>query len=42
MKKLYCASYGKYWKFGKPKILYLLEKASVLSIIWSRRRYRDI
>ena len=33
MKKLYCVIYGKYWKFEKPKILYLPEKIQVLSII---------
>ena len=35
MKKLYCVICGKYRKFEKSKILYLLEKALVLSIIWS-------
>ena len=31
MKKLYCVIYGKYRKFEKPKISYLLEK-TVLSV----------
>ena len=35
MKKLYCVICGKYRKFEKSKILCLLEKALVLSIIWS-------
>ena len=33
MKKLYCVICGKYRKFEKPKISYLLEKTLVLSII---------
>ena len=36
MKKLYCVICGKYEKFEKPKISYLLEKALVLSIICSK------
>ena len=32
MKKLYCVIWGKYRKFEKPKISYLLEKKLVLSI----------
>ena len=35
MKKLYCVICGKYRKFEKPKISYLLEKTLVLSIICS-------
>ena len=33
MKNLYCVTCGKYRKFEKPKISYLLEKTLVLSII---------
>ena len=33
MKKLYCVISGKYRKFEKPKISYLLEKTLVFSII---------
>ena len=33
MKKLYCIICGKYRKFEKPKISYLLEKTLVPSII---------
>ena len=33
MKKLYCVNCAKYRKFEKPKILYILEKTLVLSII---------
>ena len=33
MKKFYCVIWGKYRKFEKPKISYLLEKTLVLSII---------
>ena len=36
MKKLYCIICGKYRKFEKPKISYLLEKILVLSIISSK------
>ena len=36
MKKLYCVICGKYRKFGKPKILYLLEETLVFSIICSK------
>ena len=36
MKKLYYVVYGKYRKFEKPKISYLLEKTLVLSIICSK------
>ena len=41
MKRLYCVIYGKYRKFEKPKILYLLEKTLVLSIIWSMYKKED-
>ena len=37
MKKIYCIICGKYGKFEKPKISYLLEKTLVLSIICSKR-----
>ena len=33
MKKLYCIICGKYRKFEKPKVSFLLEKTLVLSII---------
>ena len=36
MKKLYCVICGKYRKFEKPKISYLLEKTLVLSIICNK------
>ena len=36
MKKIYFVICGKYRKFGKPKISYLLEKTLVLSIICSK------
>ena len=36
MKKLYCVICGKYRKFDKPKISYLLEKTLILSIICSK------
>ena len=36
MKKLYCGICGKYRKFEKPKISYLLEKTLVLSIICNK------
>ena len=36
MKKLYCIICGKYIKFEKSKISYLLEKTLVLSIICSK------
>ena len=41
MKKLYCVICGKYRKFGKPKISYLLEKTLVLSIICSKCKNED-
>ena len=36
MKKLYCVICGKYRKFEKPKIPYLLGKTLVLAIICSK------
>ena len=36
MGELYCIVYGKYRKFEKPKISYILEKTLVLSIICSK------
>ena len=36
MKKIYCVICGKYKKFEKPKISYLLEKTLFLSIICSK------
>ena len=41
MKKLYCVICGKYRKFEKPKISYLLEKTLVLSNIWSKCKNVD-
>ena len=41
MKKLYCLICGKCKKFEKPKILYLLEKTLVLSIICSKFKNED-
>ena len=41
MKKLYCVISGKYRKFEKPKISYLLEKTLVLSIICSKCKNED-
>ena len=41
MIKLYCVMCGKYRKFGKPKISYLLEKTLVLSIICSKCKNED-
>ena len=41
MKKLYCVICGKYRKFEKPKISYLLEKTLVLSIICSKCKNED-
>ena len=40
MKKLYCVICGKYRKFEKPKISYLLEKTLLLSIICSKCKLR--
>ena len=41
MKKLYCLICGKYRKFEKPKISYILEKIIVLSIICSKCTNED-
>ena len=41
MKKLYCVICGKYRKFVKLKISYLIEKTLVLSIIWSKCKNED-
>ena len=40
-KKLYCIICGKYRKYEKPKISYLLEKRLVLSIICSKCKNED-
>ena len=36
MKKLHCVIWGKYKKFEKPKISYILERTLVLPIIFSK------
>ena len=41
MKKLYCFFCGKYRKFWKPKISYLIGKALVLYIISSKCEYKE-
>ena len=41
MKKLYCVIWGRYRKFEKPKISYLLEKTVVLSINCSKCKDED-
>ena len=41
MKKLYCVICGKYRKFEKPEISYLLEKTLVLYIICSKCKDKD-
>ena len=41
MEKLFCVIFGKYRKFEKPKISYLLEKTLVLSIICSKCKNED-
>ena len=41
MKKLYCVICGKYRKFEKPKISYLLQKILVLPIICSKCKNED-
>ena len=41
MKQLHCVICGKYRKFEKPKISYLLEKILVLSIICSKCKNED-
>ena len=41
MKKIYCIICGKYRKFEKPKISYILEKTLVLSINCSKCKNED-
>ena len=41
MKKLYCIICGKYRKFEKTKISYILEKTLILSIICSKCKNED-
>ena len=41
MKKLYFVICGKYRKFEKPKILYLVEKTLVLYVIWGKCKNKD-
>ena len=41
MKKLYSIICGKYRKFEKPKISYILEKTLILSIICSKCKNED-
>ena len=41
MKKWYCVICGKYSKFEKPEISYILEKTLVLSIICSKWNNED-
>ena len=41
MRKLYCVICGKYRKFKKPKLSYLIEKTLVLSIICSKYKNED-
>ena len=41
MKKVYCVICGKFRKFEKPKISYLLKKTLVLSIISSKCKNED-
>ena len=41
MKKLYCAVCGRYRKFEKPKVLYILEKILILSVICSKCKNQD-
>ena len=40
-KKLYCVTCGKYRKFEKPKISYILGKTLVFSIIYSECKNED-
>ena len=40
-KKIYCVIFGKYRKFKKPKIVYLLEKVLALSTIFSICKNKD-
>ena len=42
MNKLYCVTCSKCRKLERPKISYLLEKTSVLSIICSKCKNQDI
>ena len=41
MKKLYCVICCRHRKFGKPKLLYLLENKLVLSTICSKLKNED-
>ena len=41
MKKLYCVVCGKYRKFKKPEISYILEKTVVLSIVSNKCKNED-
>ena len=41
MKKLYCLICGKWRKFEKPKVSYLLEKTLILFIICSNCKNED-
>ena len=41
MKQLYCVICGKYRKFEKPKISYILEKTLVLFVICSKCKNAD-
>ena len=41
MKRVYCVICGKYRKFEKPKISFILEKVLVLSIICSKCKNED-
>ena len=41
MKKLYCIICGKYRKFEKPKISYILEKTLVLSVVCNTCKNED-
>ena len=41
MKKLNCVICGRYRKFEKPKISYILEKTLVLYTVFSKRRNED-
>ena len=41
MKKLYCVFCGRYGKFEKHKISYLLKRALILSIICSKCKNED-
>ena len=41
MKKLYCVICGKYRKFEKTKLSYILEKTLVLSIICNKCKNED-